>query len=184
MINGPWDMTDSEDGAHLLVTNEPGCQKSNPWPGLLPAFPRQWHFVRRDVDPLRGVLFVDDASNTLNSQLDFRKRQTPDQGRFFACPFLSGRRASKRRRKGGRLNFAAVCSMAFTSTGSQPYGLKKAEPSAGANLNGAPTLLKCLPVVFCIIFRSPGEPKSMIQRWKLAAFARSRASAATSSSLK
>ncbi|OLB29275.1 MAG: hypothetical protein DMG41_14340 [Acidobacteria bacterium] len=67
MINGPWDMTDSEDGAHLLVTNEPGCQKSNPWPGLLPAFPRQWHFVRRDVDPLRGVLFVDDASNTLNS---------------------------------------------------------------------------------------------------------------------
>src|SRR5215467_13177081 len=94
----------------------------------------------------------------------FLKRQTPDQGWFPAGPFFSGKCPRSRRKSGGRLNFVAVFNMPFTSIGSQPCEEKNAGPSAGANLKGAPISLKRLPVVFCIIFRSPGEDKSIIQR--------------------
>src|SRR6267143_1734324 len=43
------------------------------------------------------------------------------------------------------------------SMGSQPWAVKNAGPSAGANLKGAPTSLSCFPVVRCIIRKSPGE---------------------------
>src|SRR5437879_12923428 len=67
--------------------------------------------------------------------------QTPDHGRFPAVPFCSGKRASSRRKNGGRLNRVAVFSNPFTSMGSHACGKKNAGPSGGPNLNGAPTAL-------------------------------------------
>src|SRR5260370_4933366 len=89
----------------------------------------------------------------------FLNKQTPDHGRLPAGPFFSGKRPSNRRKNGGRLNRVAVFSNPFTSIGSQPCAVKKAGPSAGANLKGAPTLLTCFPVVLCIILSSLGEAR-------------------------
>src|SRR5216683_2244179 len=94
-------------------------------------------------------------------------------------PLDSGRNDMSRKKNGRRFSLAAVLNRDRTSSGFQPKGIKKSGPSGGPNLKGAPAWLKCEPIFFCSIFKSPGDIISRTQRWKLGGAARSLASAPT-----
>ena len=94
----------------------------------------------------------------------FSNIQSPDHERLPWRPEDSGKSAKSRNKSVSRFSFAAVLSSERTLAGFQPQAMKNPGPSSGANLNGAPISLKRLPVVFCIIFNSPGEHKSISQR--------------------
>ena len=83
--------------------------------------------------------------------------------------------------KDSRPRRAAVLRGDLTSTLFHPWGAKNPGPSAGANFSSAPAALSCVPESFRIIFRRPGEVRSVTQLRKLAGAARSRARAPTSS---
>src|SRR5262245_13068867 len=67
---------------------------------------------------------------------------TPPHGAFGTLPAGSGKNAKRRMRNDSRLSAAAVWRSEATSTGVHPSLLKKAGPSAGANVSCAPAWLR------------------------------------------
>src|SRR5882762_10392284 len=110
----------------------------------------------------------------------FSKRQTPDHGRSRRDFSVSGRSATRRRKKGNRLSCAAFFKSDCTSTGFHPYRSKNRGPSSGANLKGA-AWVSWEAIRFLNMRSSPGEAISTIHEAKLGCAARSVASSLTAS---
>src|SRR5438445_9402450 len=89
----------------------------------------------------------------------FAKRQTPDHGRSRRDFSLSGRSATRRRKKDKRFSCAAFFKSDCTSTGFHPYRSKNRGPSSGANLKGA-AWVSWEAIRFLNMRSSPGEARS------------------------